>query len=68
VAGKVFATLWDDTHMNVMLDADGIGAAVPGGRRRAEDGPGPDPGPDPPPATWHSCGWADLPSKLAGKR
>jgi hypothetical protein len=28
VAGNVFATLWDDTDMNVMLDANGIEAAV----------------------------------------
>lgn len=24
VAGKIFATLWDEGHMNVMLDQDGI--------------------------------------------
>jgi hypothetical protein len=24
VAGKIFATLWDHTHMNVMLDEPGI--------------------------------------------
>jgi hypothetical protein len=24
VAGKIFATLWDETHMNVMLDEPGI--------------------------------------------
>lgn len=24
VAGRIFATLWDATHMNVMLDAPGI--------------------------------------------
>jgi hypothetical protein len=28
VAGKIFATLWDQTHMNVMLDEDGIHTAV----------------------------------------
>jgi SAM-dependent methyltransferase len=28
VAGKIFATLWDETHMNVMLDRDGILTAV----------------------------------------
>ncbi|MDQ6807484.1 MAG: MmcQ/YjbR family DNA-binding protein [Actinomycetota bacterium] len=28
VAGKIFATLWDEEHMNVMLDPDGIRTAV----------------------------------------
>jgi hypothetical protein len=28
VAGKIFATLWDQTHMNVMLDEPGILTAV----------------------------------------
>ncbi len=28
VAGKIFATLWDQDHMNVMLDEDGILTAV----------------------------------------
>ena len=28
VGGKIFATLWDQQHMNVMLDADGIRTAV----------------------------------------
>jgi len=28
VAGKIFATLWDETHMNVMLDGPGILTAV----------------------------------------
>ena len=28
VAGKIFATLWDDGHMNVMLDEPGIRTAV----------------------------------------
>jgi hypothetical protein len=28
VAGKIFATLWDEQHMNVMLDQDGILTAV----------------------------------------
>ncbi len=28
VAGKIFATLWDDNHMNVMLDESGIHTAV----------------------------------------
>jgi hypothetical protein len=30
VAGKIFATLWDEEHMNVMLDEDGILTAVQG--------------------------------------
>ena len=28
VAGKIFATLWSDTTVNVMLDEDGIRTAV----------------------------------------
>lgn len=28
VGGKIFATLWDDEHMNVMVDPDGIRTAV----------------------------------------
>jgi hypothetical protein len=28
VGGKIFATLWDDARMNVMLDEDGILTAV----------------------------------------
>ena len=28
VEGKIFATLWDDEHMNVMLDEDGIRTAI----------------------------------------
>jgi len=28
VAGKIFATLWDEAHMNVMLDQPGILTAV----------------------------------------
>jgi hypothetical protein len=28
VAGKIFATLWDDEHTNVMLDEDGIRTAA----------------------------------------
>ena len=28
VNGKIFATLWDDEHMNVMLDEGGIHQAV----------------------------------------
>jgi hypothetical protein len=30
VAGKIFATLWDENHMNVMLDEAGILTAVQG--------------------------------------
>jgi hypothetical protein len=28
VAGKIFATQWDERHLNVMLDEDGIRTAV----------------------------------------
>ncbi len=28
VAGRIFATLWDEDHMNVMLDEGGIRTAV----------------------------------------
>lgn len=28
VGGKIFATLWDEQHMNVMVDPDGIRTAV----------------------------------------
>ncbi len=28
VAGKIFATLWDEDHMNVMLDEAGVRTAV----------------------------------------
>ena len=30
VAGRIFATLWDETHLNVMLDEPGILTAVQG--------------------------------------
>lgn len=30
VAGRIFATLWDEHHMNVMLDEPGIRTAVQG--------------------------------------
>jgi hypothetical protein len=30
VAGKIFATLWDEDHMNVMVDEPGILTAVEG--------------------------------------
>jgi hypothetical protein len=36
VSGKIFATLWDDDHMNVMLDVDGIMTAVQGDSACAE--------------------------------
>lgn len=28
VAGRIFATLWDETHMNVMVEADAVRTAV----------------------------------------
>ena len=28
VGGKIFATVWDEAHMNVMVDLDGIRTAV----------------------------------------
>jgi hypothetical protein len=28
VAGRIFATQWDEQHMNVMLDEDGIRTAI----------------------------------------
>jgi hypothetical protein len=28
VAGKIFATQWDENHLNVMLDEDGVRTAV----------------------------------------
>jgi hypothetical protein len=28
VGGKIFATLWDDAHMNVMVDEDGVRTAA----------------------------------------
>ena len=28
IAGKIFATQWDEDHMNVMLDEDGIRTAI----------------------------------------
>ena len=34
VAGKIFATLWDEEHMNIMLDEGGIRTAGP--RRRGD--------------------------------
>jgi hypothetical protein len=37
VAGKIFATLWDDEHMNVMLDEDGIRTAIHGEPEACEE-------------------------------
>jgi hypothetical protein len=36
VAGKIFATLWSEERMNVMLDEGGILTAMTGHRRRAK--------------------------------
>jgi hypothetical protein len=36
VAGAIFATLWDEGHLNVMLDEPGIRTAVQGGPACAE--------------------------------
>jgi len=30
VGGRIFATLWDEGHMNVMVDADGVRTAAQG--------------------------------------
>lgn len=37
VAGKIFATLWDEGHMNVMLDGPGIQTAVQGNPEACEE-------------------------------
>jgi hypothetical protein len=37
VAGKIFATLWDEDHMNVMLDEGGILTAVHGDPETCEE-------------------------------
>jgi len=37
VAGKIFATLWDEDHMNVMLDEGGILTAVESDRETFEE-------------------------------
>jgi hypothetical protein len=37
VAGKIFATLWDEDHMNVMLDEGGILTAVHGDQETCEE-------------------------------
>ena len=41
VAGKIFATLWDEDHMNVMVDEPGIlhrRGGAPGDLRRGDVG------------------------------
>lgn len=37
VAGKIFATLWDEDHMNVMLDEGGILTAVQSDQETCEE-------------------------------
>jgi hypothetical protein len=37
VAGRIFATLWDDDHMNVMVDEAGILAAAQSNPRICEE-------------------------------
>jgi hypothetical protein len=37
VAGKIFATLWDEEHMNVMVDEGGIHTAVEGRPQTCEE-------------------------------
>ena len=37
VAGKIFATLWDEDHMNVMLDEGGIRTAVDADHETCEE-------------------------------
>lgn len=37
VAGKIFATLWDEGHVNVMLDEPGIRTAVQAHREVCEE-------------------------------
>jgi len=37
VAGRIFATLWDESHMNVMLDEPGIQTAVQGNPDACEE-------------------------------
>ena len=37
VAGKIFATLWDEDHMNVMLDEGGILTAVQANQQTCEE-------------------------------
>jgi hypothetical protein len=37
VSGRIFATLWDESHMNVMLDEPGIHTAVQGNADACEE-------------------------------
>ncbi len=37
VAGRIFATLWDEEHMNVLLDQPGIQTAVQGSPDACEE-------------------------------
>jgi hypothetical protein len=37
VAGRIFATLWDEGHLNVMLDEPGIRTAVQGSPEACEE-------------------------------
>jgi hypothetical protein len=37
VGGRIFATLWDDRHLNVMLDEGGIRTAVEGEPETCEE-------------------------------
>jgi len=37
VVGKIFATLWDEDHMNVMLDEGGILTAVQSDQETCEE-------------------------------
>ena len=37
VDGRIFATLWDESHMNVMLDEPGIHTAVQGNPDACEE-------------------------------
>jgi len=37
VAGRIFATLWDENHINVMLDEPGILTAVQNGSDACEE-------------------------------
>ena len=37
VAGKIFATLWDEEHMNIMLDEGGVRTAVHGDMETCEE-------------------------------
>src|ERR1700733_11762140 len=76
VAGKIFATLWDEDHMNVMLDEPGIRTAVQahsdqcaevwwGKRLAAVRVTLSTPGPIPPPALPAAPGGRGPPARLA---